>query len=278
MVAKKCLSKVDSIERILSKLAVPSRTKSYRLIFNTQRVLQQKVRIVDTLNKKTNKKIDMAMCALGKSDSHIDFVGLEKPVHQDVRTEIAALKQSASDAGFDLRLASGFRSFDQQLTIWNDKVNGVRPVLDANEIPIDVNTLAEKDVVFSILRWSALPGTSRHHWGTDVDVYDASAMPEGYSLQLTVKETLTGGVFESFYIWLDNMLCNSDSGFYRPYALDRGGVSPEPWHLSYRPLADNFAACCSVDAVVAQLTQSDIALKHIVIANIEEIFDRFVVR
>lgn len=230
-----------------------------------------------TLNKKTNKKIDMAKCALGKSDSHIDFCGLEKPVHQNALPQIAALKQSACDAGFDLRLASGFRSFDQQLKIWNEKVSGARPVLDANENPIDINAIAEKDLVFAILRWSALPGTSRHHWGTDIDVYDASAMPDGYSLQLTVQETVKGGVFESFYAWLDNMLCNSACEFYRPYAQDCGGVSPEPWHLSYRPLADGFASCCRIEPVVAEIAQSDLALKHVVVAHIEEIFERFVV-
>ena len=26
-------------------------------------------------------------------------------------------------------------------------------------------------------------------------------------------------------------------GFFRPYTTDRGGVAPEPWHLSYAPVA-----------------------------------------
>jgi hypothetical protein len=36
------------------------------------------------------------------------------------------------------------------------------------------------------------------------------------------------------------MAAGESRGFYRPYAVDRGGVAPERWHLSYAPLA---AAC-----------------------------------
>ncbi len=35
-------------------------------------------------------------------------------------------------------------------------------------------------------------------------------------------------------------------GFYRPYAVDRGGVHPEPWHLSYAPLAQQALAAFSL--------------------------------
>ncbi len=233
---------------------------------------------MDTLNKNGDKKFDTRMSALGKCDKHIDFDAAERPVHQNVLPYIAALKQSARDAGFDLRLASGFRSFDQQLKIWNEKVQGLRPVLDASERPIDIHAVSEKALVFSILRWSALPGTSRHHWGSDFDVYDAAAMPEGYALQLTVGETVKGAVFESFYLWLDNMLSNSECVFYRPYAQDTGGVSPEPWHLSHREIASQFSHYCTIDTVAPVLEQSDLALKDVVLANLEEIFDRFVVR
>jgi len=52
----------------------------------------------------------------------------------------------------------------RQAEIWNAKAAGLRPVLDANEQPIDTGTLSERELVFAILRWSALPGASRHHW------------------------------------------------------------------------------------------------------------------
>ena len=35
-----------------------------------------------------------------------------------------------------------------------------------------------------ILEWSALPGASRHHWGSEFDVFDLAALPEGYRVQL----------------------------------------------------------------------------------------------
>ncbi len=38
---------------------------------------------------------------------------------------------------------------------------------------------AEAERVAAILVWSALPGASRHHWGTDCDVIDAAALPPG---------------------------------------------------------------------------------------------------
>ncbi len=35
--------------------------------------------------------------------------------------------------------------------------------------------------------------------------------------------------------WLDAHA--AEFGFYRPYSVDRGGVQPEPWHLSHAPVA-----------------------------------------
>ena len=48
-----------------------------------------------------------------------------------------------------------------------------------------------------------LPGASRHHWGHDVDIYDAAAMPEGYQIQLTPEEVEGAGIFAPMHDWLD---------------------------------------------------------------------------
>ncbi len=224
---------------------------------------------------KVNQKIDLDAVCIGKDSSCIDFSAIEKPIHRDLIKEIAALKQSAKKAGFDLRLASGYRGFDQQLKIWNEKANGVRPVLDKNEEPIDITALSKKELMFAILRWSALPGASRHHWGTDFDIYDASSIDETYRLQLTVSETINDGPFTDFYRWMALEL-KDNQVFFRPYENDLGGVAPEPWHLSCRALAEIYQKNFTVELLRKNIEKSDIALKSEVLMYLDDIFDRFI--
>lgn len=121
-------------------------------------------------------------------------------------------------------MLSGFRSFEQQLLIWNRKATGQRAVLDSQARPLDIARLSDRELVFAILRWSALPGASRHHWGTDIDVYDEAARPEGYEVDLVPDEVNPGGMFGPLHAWLDDRILTGTSfGFYRPYDLDRGG-------------------------------------------------------
>ena len=98
------------------------------------------------------------------------------------------LRALAGKQGFDLRICSSFRSFERQLAIWNNKASGLRPVLDDSGAEININQLGEWQQAQAILRWSALPGASRHHWGTDFDIYDASAIDSDYRIQLTPEE------------------------------------------------------------------------------------------
>ena len=99
--------------------------------------------------------------------------------------------------------------------------------------------LTERELVFAILRWSALPGASRHHWGTDLDVFDAAARPEGYEIELIPEEVDPGGMFGPLHDWLDEQdrRIGRPSGSSGPYDLDRDGVAPERWHLSCGPVA-----------------------------------------
>ncbi len=224
---------------------------------------------------KVNQKIDLDAVCLGKDSSCIDFGAIEKPIHRDLIKEIAALKQSAKKAGFDLRIASGYRGFDQQLKIWNEKANGLRPVLDENEAPFDIAALSKKELMFAILRWSALPGASRHHWGTDFDIYDASSIDEKYRVQLTVSETINDGPFVRFYQWLTQELKNNQV-FLRPYENDLGGVAPEPWHLSCSAVAKVFQDHLTLDLLKKNIEKSDMALKSEVLAHLDEVFERFV--
>jgi LAS superfamily LD-carboxypeptidase LdcB len=197
-------------------------------------------------------------------------------VHKDVVSSLLQLEREATDAGFALKVASSYRSFYRQLLIWNNKAKGLRTTLDAKGKPLEISALSDKEKVFAILRWSALPGASRHHWGTDLDVYDASRISSDYQLQLTVAETEGDGPFVEFHCWLKAELAKKDSDFYHPYAIDRGGIAPEPWHISYTPLAKKFASIFSFDLLYQQLAATEFELKTTVLDNLEEIYDRFI--
>jgi len=158
------------------------------------------------------------------------------------------LQEAARKEGFDLRGASAYRSFERQRAIWNGKLRGERPVLDDGDRVVDLAALPPAQRILRVLRFSALPGTSRHHWGTDVDVFDAAALPAGYQLQLSAAEVAPAGPFGPFHAWLDRRIAEGRSfGFYRPYDRDRGGVAPERWHLSFAPAAQALEARVTAD-------------------------------
>lgn len=210
---------------------------------------------------------------LGITSAHITET-LEVPLHKEAVHAFADLKKQAQERGFALTLASGFRGFDRQMAIWNGKAGGERPILDSSGAVLPHENLTDKEKVFAILRWSALPGASRHHWGSDADVFDRTALKEGQVVQLTHAESAEGGVFYEMHRWLDSWLPHSD--FYRPYAQDRGGVSPEPWHLSYLPLAQKFISVLTPELVYSQVEGSELLLKREVLANFDEIYTRFI--
>lgn len=141
-----------------------------------------------------------------------------------------------AEVGIDLIPVSSFRDFDRQLGIWNGKMRGERPLLDRMGRALDASRLDLDARIDAILAWSALPGGSRHHWGTDFDAIDAAAVTQGYIPRLVPEEYSIGGPFEVLSLWLG---ANARRfGFGRPYEEALGGVQPEPWHLSYAPIAD----------------------------------------
>lgn len=214
--------------------------------------------------------------AVGLVDTHIDHEGLSVPIHCDVVDPFRRLQASAAVHGFDLVIASGFRSFERQLAIWNGKACGQRPLLDCHGQPLDVAGLSDEQILFSILRWSALPGASRHHWGTDVDVYDRAAVPPEYRVQLTPEEYADGGFFSALTDWLTTEGLQKH-GFFRPYGRDAGGVAPEPWHLSYAPLAAKFAVLLKEKSLKSLIERTDIQLKDALLDNFHHIYHSYVI-
>lgn len=214
---------------------------------------------------------------LGVADAELIFLDeFNCELHPAVATPLRELADAARKEGFNLQVASSYRSFDRQLLIWNNKANGVRPVLDQFGQEIDIKSLSDTEKVFAILRWSALPGASRHHWGTDLDIYDISNITADYQLQLTVEETEGDGPFSEFHRWLSQELQENPRGFYRPYIAGVGGIAPEPWHLSYAPIAKPLSMQLSEDLICEQIQISDIALKPAILENLDEIYMRYV--
>ncbi len=216
-------------------------------------------------------------CVTGISSAYIDFEKLEVPAHRDVIEPISQLKKAAyQEEGIQLTLASGFRGFDRQLTIWNQKAKGKRTLLDSNGKEINASELSRTSLLFAILRWSALPGTSRHHWGTDFDIYDGGAISEGYTLRLCEEEYTQNGPFGKLNLWLTDNL--SKFGFFRPYTIDCGAVAPEPWHISHKKTAKNISSNLTLDGLIALIKQSDIELKEEILSHINEIYEKYIIK
>ncbi len=211
----------------------------------------------------------------GLSSTHIQFDGVDVPLNHDTVAVYERLASDAEQRGFGLHAASGYRSFERQAGIWNAKLSGQRPVLDDQGAAIDLEPLTLKERVFAVLRWSALPGTSRHHWGTDFDIYDKTALSGG-KLQLTVDETEAGGPFFEMYCWLDSYLDDSGLSLSRPYLIDHGGIAKEPWHISHTPLAQEYEKLLTIELLREIIDASDLMFKETILANLEEIFHRFI--
>lgn len=162
------------------------------------------------------------MSLLGRSNPklHSDSI----PLLTDVGTAFLKMQAAARKAGIEIEIVSAYRSYDRQKGIWNRKYRS--------------NTkrgLTPKQNIKKIIEYSTLPGTSRHHWGTDVDLVDGKQPKIG---DLLLTEKFHGnGPYVNMRKWMDTHAATY--GFVRPYTEDdnRRGFYYEPWHYSYAPLA-----------------------------------------
>lgn len=211
----------------------------------------------------------------GRARTHV--VDIEHPrcvLHVEAVTSFLAMRDAAAAAGLDLAAASGFRDFERQVHLWNRKWRGERPLQDRAGRPVDPAALDDASRVDAILCWSAIPGGSRHHWGTDVDVIDAAAMPAGYQVQLVPAEYASDGVFGRLSAWLDSNMTRF--GFYRPYASAGSGAGVEPWHLSYWPIATEALEALTLPVLRTAVAGSDMLGKAQVLERLPEIYTRFI--
>ncbi|HUO81585.1 MAG TPA: M15 family metallopeptidase [Gammaproteobacteria bacterium] len=211
----------------------------------------------------------------GRTNRHIrTLAGFDCGAHVAVCAPFLELRRAATRDGIDVCAWSAFRSFDDQLRIWNAKYRGDRALYAPDGSRLDHSSLDERTLIEAILRWSALPGASRHHWGTDIDVIDRAALPPGYEVRLMPDEFEAGGVFERLGRWLDAHLGAHD--FFRPYATYRGGVEREPWHLSYAPLAAPALAALTLELLRETIGTAELLGKESILAELPEIYARYV--
>jgi LAS superfamily LD-carboxypeptidase LdcB len=211
----------------------------------------------------------------GRSDSHVREVPeLSARLEPGTAAGVLSMVAAAQAEGIDLAVVSSFRDFERQVGIWNGKFRGERPLLDRSGRPIDPGTLDDDGRIDAILLWSALPGASRHHWGTDLDVVDRGTVPHDYLPQLTQAEFAPGGPFHRLNGWLAQNMRRF--GFFRPYSTDRGGVHPEPWHLSFAPVAVKALASLGPEVLADAVSGSRMLGRERVLARLPELYSRYV--
>lgn len=216
----------------------------------------------------------------GVSSNHLVDLDSENQIHRMVKYPFYKLQKEALKEGIDLKVVSGFRSFERQMKIWNSKASGQRTLYSKEGKVLDYASLSQEELLWAILEWSALPGCSRHHFGTDIDVYDASVGLSVEDIELVPEEYAPGGPFEKLGAWL-NQILNEDNNrknqnFFRPYEVYQGGVQVEPWHLSYDPLALPYLQGFDIEVLRNLIQSSEILLKDVILENLDQIVKRYV--
>lgn len=211
----------------------------------------------------------------GRARTHVvQRDDLSAALHRDVLEPFLAMKHAAAKAGIQIEIVSAFRDFAAQQRIWDMKYRGERPLYDRDGNLRDRGTLSESELIAAILCWSAVPGGSRHHWGSEIDVIDRAATPAGYRVRLLPDETETRGVFHRLHHWLDENMARY--GFYRPYRTYRGGVFPERWHLSYAPVSTVANELLTLELFERTMRESTILGKERVLDQVEAIYHRYI--
>ena len=166
-------------------------------------------------------------------ETHSDFVKIEKKyasrvgmfLHKKTYESFKKMHAKAKADGINLTIRSATRNFKSQKGIWEAKWTGQRKVEDGQDISKTIPD--HKQRALKILEYSSMPSTSRHHWGTDIDI------------NAFTNEYFSKGKGKKEYDWL---LANTASfGFCQPYTAkgkDRpDGYNEEKWHWSYLPLS-----------------------------------------
>ena len=160
---------------------------------------------------------------MGKEDIPLYGEGIN--LRKEAYEAFKEMRDAALKDGIDIKIVSSFRSFERQVSIFESKF--IRYTEDQGMEPLEA--------IDKVIEYSTIPGTSRHHWGTEIDIVDANYEVEGDVL-LTQNFAKDGPYF-ILKAWMDAH--SEDYGFYLVYTDDpkRRGFKYEPWHYSYAPLS-----------------------------------------
>lgn len=172
---------------------------------------------------------------MGKFDpaEHPDFVKVDKQyadeegyfLRKETYESFRKMWEAAKADGIALTIVSATRNFYRQKQIWEAKWTGARKIENGTNAALKYKD--PKTRALKILEYSSMPGTSRHHWGTDIDLNDLDNF------------TFEQGPGKKVYDWLQKHA--AEYGFCQPYTAkgkDRpNGYNEEKWHWSYIPLA-----------------------------------------
>lgn len=137
------------------------------------------------------------------------------------------MQAEALKSNIKIGAISSYRSFAHQKRIWERKYK-------SNQ----TQGLSPTENIKKIIEYSTIPGTSRHHWGTDIDIYQTNVkQPRGLLLENNFHNN---GAFCKLKEWMD--IHAKDYGFYLAYTdlPNRKGFKYEPWHYSYKPLSSQY--------------------------------------
>lgn len=183
---------------------------------------------------------------------------LRKEVHES----LVKLTAAAKNDGFSPYVVSSYRNYNHQKRIWDNKY-----IKYTREQKLSPEKAIEK-----IIAYSTIPGTSRHHWGTDFDIIDGA---KGVANNpLNERHFNKGGVYHEFKLWMNKHA--EDFGFYEVYtnAKDRKGFKYEPWHFSYLPTSCEMLREYIDKGVIQIIQSSDIqGAKHITAEFLERYYN-----
>jgi LAS superfamily LD-carboxypeptidase LdcB len=161
---------------------------------------------------------------IGKENSAIIGDTYTSKMHKEAKVAFEKMKVAALKDGINIEVVSAYRSFQKQKSIFENKY---KIFIQEGLTPIEA--------VEKIIEYSTIPGTSRHHWGTDIDIIDAN-YPKPKSV-LKEGNFYGNGPYCKLKEWMDR---HSESyGFYEVYTKNpkRKGFKYEPWHFSYAPVS-----------------------------------------
>ncbi|MEZ4774351.1 MAG: M15 family metallopeptidase [Bacteroidia bacterium] len=150
-------------------------------------------------------------------------------LHKESYAAFVRMYDAAKADGITLTILSATRNFNRQKEIWEGKWKGSIKV-GGKDLSVTVPEPGER--AQTILLYSSMPGTSRHHWGTDMDI---NALDNHY---------FDTGKGKAEYDWLQANAYKF--GFCQPYTAKGEerptGYEEERWHWSYMPLAQKYLA------------------------------------